>query len=225
MATTHTVLVIEEQALFRLGVRTVLERRECYSIVGESITSTTLESICATVAPDLAIIGDLASSNALALARLVRRLVPRIAIIFLSNEEDEEYIFQTMRVGATAYAPRTLTSEKLLDIVCKVSHGEFLISEAVLKPHIASRVLQSFREQPKEGALRSQQHSPLSAREAEILAAISYGNSNKEIARLLKISDQTVKNHLTNILKKTLQKDRSAAVVEALKQGWIGLED
>lgn len=204
METTHAVLIIEEQALFGLGVRTVLERRECYSIVGESATNAEFEAICTTVAPDIAIIGDLASADALVFACPARYLVPHIAIIFPSNEDDEEYIFQAIKIGAADYRDRILTQEELFNIVCKMSHGEYLITEAVFKPHAVSHVLQSFREQPKEGAGRSQQHFPLSARENEILDAIARGNSNKEIAKLLKISDQTVKNHITSILKKTL---------------------
>jgi DNA-binding NarL/FixJ family response regulator len=95
------------------------------------------------------------------------------------------------------------------------------------KPQLASRVLKSFRELAVEEETSSTKdlYSPLSSREVEILDYIARGNSNKEIAKSLKISDQTVKNHITSILKKLSVNDRTAAVVHALKHGWIKMDD
>lgn len=218
------IVIIEEQPLFRAGIRKVLEQNGHF-IIGEAITSVALESICMTASPDIAIVGELTSNDALALTRLVRCCVPNIGIIFLTNNEDEEYFFQAIKVGAASYALRSIEEATLLEIVHKVSQGEYLISDAVIsRPHVASRVLQSFHEPPKKEAGRTPLHTPLSAREIEILEFIARGNSNKEIAKSLKISDQTVKNHITSILKKLSVNDRTAAVVQALQHGWIGLE-
>jgi DNA-binding NarL/FixJ family response regulator len=113
--------------------------------------------------------------------------------------------------------------------VRKVSHGEYLIRDDVLsKPQLASRVLKSFREltvEEEETNNTKDMYSPLSSREVEILDYIARGNSNKEIAKSLKISDQTVKNHITSILKKLSVNDRTAAVVHALRHGWIKMHD
>ena len=109
-----------------------------------------------------------------------------------------------------------------------MSHGEYLINDDVLsKPQLASRVLKSFRELSveEEEAPGKDTYSPLSNREVEILDYIARGNSNKEIAKSLKISDQTVKNHITSILKKLSVNDRTAAVVHALRHGWIQMHD
>jgi DNA-binding NarL/FixJ family response regulator len=120
-----------------------------------------------------------------------------------------------------------ISADELVDAVRRVSQGTFIINDNVLsRPAVASRVLQAFRtvavEEPPEVAPL---YTPLSNREIEILDYIARGNSNKEIAKSLKISDQTVKNHITSILKKLSVNDRTAAVVHALKHGWIKMND
>ncbi|HET7640348.1 MAG TPA: response regulator transcription factor, partial [Ktedonobacteraceae bacterium] len=141
---------------------------------------------------------------------------------------DEERLFQAIKVGASAYYTRNITPEELKEAVRRVSHGEYLINDDVLsKPQLASRVLKSFRELSveEEEPPGKDTYSPLSSREVEILDYIARGNSNKEIAKSLKISDQTVKNHITSILKKLSVNDRTAAVVHALRHGWIKMHD
>jgi DNA-binding NarL/FixJ family response regulator len=148
--------------------------------------------------------------------------------MILTPSEDEERLFQSIKVGAAAYYTRNITPEELTDAVRRVSHGEYLINDDVLsKPQLANRVLKSFRELSveEEEAPGKDTHSPLSNREVEILDYIAQGNSNKEIAKSLKISDQTVKNHITSILKKLSVNDRTAAVVHALRHGWIQMHD
>ncbi len=158
----------------------------------------------------------------------MRHLVPQMAIMILTPSEDEERLFQSIKVGAAAYYTRNITPEELTDAVRRVSHGEYLINDDVLsKPQLANRVLKSFRELSveEEEAPGKDSYSPLSSREVEILDYIAQGNSNKEIAKSLKISDQTVKNHITSILKKLSVNDRTAAVVHALRHGWIQMHD
>ena len=152
-----------------------------------------------------------------------------MAIIILTPSKDEERLFQAIKVGAAAYFTRNITPDELIDAIRKVSHGEYLIDEDVLaKPELATRVLDTFRkmgstveEEEEEEDETKNIYSPLSSREVEILDYIARGNSNKEIAKSLKISDQTVKNHITSILKKLSVNDRTAAVVHALRHGWI----
>jgi DNA-binding NarL/FixJ family response regulator len=151
-----------------------------------------------------------------------------VAVMILTPSEDEERLFQSIKVGAAAYYARNITPEELADAVKRVSQGEYLINDDVLsKPQLASRVLKSFRELAveEEDPTTKDLYSPLSSREVEILDYIARGNSNKEIAKSLKISDQTVKNHITSILKKLSVNDRTAAVVHALRHGWIKMHD
>ncbi len=159
----------------------------------------------------------------------MRHLAPRMAVVILTPTEDEERLFQSIKAGAAAYYNRNITPDELADAVRRVSQGEYLINDDVLlsKPQLASRVLKSFRELTieEEDPQTKDLYSPLSGREVEILDYIARGNSNKEIAKSLKISDQTVKNHITSILKKLSVNDRTAAVVHALRHGWIKMQD
>jgi len=226
---TIRVIIIDEQPLFREGIRATLLRMGDCEIVGESTDVADVLEIVRTCTPDVALIdAGLTFSDPLEIARQMRYLAARIAIIILTPSKDEERLFQAIKVGAAAYFTRNITPDELVDAIRKVSHGEYLIDEDVLaKPELATRVLDTFRkmgstieEEEVEDETKNS-YSPLSSREIEILAYIADGNSNKEIAKSLKISDQTVKNHITSILKKLSVNDRTAAVVHALRHGWI----
>ncbi|MDQ2902277.1 MAG: response regulator transcription factor [Ktedonobacteraceae bacterium] len=226
---TIRVIIVDEQPLFRKGIRYTLERMGECIILGESTDAAEIFELARTSAPDVALIdAGLSSADSLEIARQMRHLAPHMAIIILTPSEDEERLFQAIKVGAAAYYTRNITSEELTDAVRKVSRGEYLINDDVLsKPQLASRVLKSFRELAveEEETATKDLYSPLSSREVEILDYIARGNSNKEIAKSLKISDQTVKNHITSILKKLSVNDRTAAVVHALRHGWIKIQD
>ena len=226
---TIRVIIIDEQPLFRCGIRAVLEGMGDCEIIGESTDPIDTLELARTGNPDVVIIdAGLTSSDPLEIVRQMRHLAPHMAIIILTPSEDEERLFQSIKVGAAAYYMRNISPEELGEAVRKVSRGEYLINDDVLsKPQLASRVLKSFRElavEEEETATRDL-YSPLSGREVEILDYIARGNSNKEIAKSLKISDQTVKNHITSILKKLSVNDRTAAVVHALRHGWIKMHD
>lgn len=226
---TIRVIIIDEQPLFRQGIRATLEQMGDCVIVGESTDTADVLELARTGNPDVALIdAGLTTSDPLEIARQTRHLAPRMAIIILTPSEDEERLFQSIKVGAAAYYTRNITPDELVDAVRKVSHGEYLINDDVLsKPQLASRVLKSFRELTVEEDVSEEKdlYSPLSSREVEILDYIARGNSNKEIAKSLKISDQTVKNHITSILKKLSVNDRTAAVVHALRHGWIKMHE
>src|SRR5690348_660400 len=226
---TIRVIIVDEQPLFREGIRAALERMGDCLVIGESTDAADILELARTGNPDVALIdAGLTASDALEIARQMRHLAPRMAIIILTPSEDEERLFQSIKVGAAAYYARNITPEELVDAVRRVSRGEYLINDDVLsKPQLASRVLKSFRELAveEEDTATKDLYSPLSSREVEILDYIARGNSNKEIAKSLKISDQTVKNHITSILKKLSVNDRTAAVVHALRHGWIKMHE
>lgn len=226
---TIRVIIIDEQPLFRCGIRSTLEHMGDCVVIGESTDSTDALELARTGSPDVVIIdAGLTATDALETVRQMRHLAPQMAIIVLTPSEDEERLFQAIKVGAAAYYTRNIKPDELADAVRKVSHGEYLINDDVLsKPQLASRVLKSFRELAveEEETATKDLYSPLSTREVEILDYIARGNSNKEIAKSLKISDQTVKNHITSILKKLSVNDRTAAVVHALRHGWIKMHD
>ena len=223
------VIIVDEQPLFREGICSTLERMGDCDIIGKSTDAEEILELSRTGNPDVVLIdAGLTATDPLEIARQMRHLAPQMAIMILTPSEDEERLFQSIKVGAAAYYTRNITPEELMDAVRRVSHGEYLINDDVLsKPQLASRVLKSFRELAveEEDAVTKDLYSPLSSREVEILDYIARGNSNKEIAKSLKISDQTVKNHITSILKKLSVNDRTAAVVHALRHGWIKMHD
>jgi len=221
------ILVIDEHPLFRQGCRWALEGAGDCTIAGEASESRAGLEMEKTLTPDVVLIDALLSTNdSLELARQIRHASPRVAIVMLTAFEDEEQLFQSMKLGAAAYLLKGISPEDLVEAVRKVSRGTYIINDNVLsRPTVASRVLRSFREMTAEEPPEVQPlYSPLSGREIEILDYIARGNSNKEIAKSLKISDQTVKNHITSILKKLSVNDRTAAVVHALKHGWIKMD-
>ncbi len=226
---TIRVIVVDEQPLFRQGICSTLEQTGDCVIIGKSTEYAEILELSRIGNPDVALIdAGLTTSDPLEIARQLRHLIPQMAIMILTPSEDEERLFQSIKVGAAAYYTRNISPEELVDAVHRVSRGEYLINDDVLsKPQLASRVLKSFRELAveEEDTVTKDLYSPLSSREVEILDYISRGNSNKEIAKSLKISDQTVKNHITSILKKLSVNDRTAAVVHALRHGWIKIHD
>ena len=225
------VIVIDEQPLFRAGIRATLEQMGDCTIIGTSTDAREIFELARSGKPDVALIdASLTSADSLEIARQMRHMSPKVAVIMLTPDEDEECLFQSIKVGAAAYYTRNIKEDELEDAVRRVSKGEYLINYDVLaKPQLASRVLKSFRELVDEeehsDTVTRNADSPLSSREVEILDHIARGNSNKEIAKSLKISDQTVNNHITSILKKLAVNDRTAAVVHALRHHWITIQE
>jgi len=227
-----TVVVIDHQPLFRAGVRHALERDAgagacaVVSEVGDGATgvqrATAYEPsvVVLTVEP-----GGLAGLETI---RALKRAVPGVAVVVLTGRTDAETLFYAIRYGAirygaAAYLTKDVDPATLADAVRQVARGRYLINDSLLSaPTAASRVLDSFRDLGV-GADRAieQLYMPISAREVEVLECIAKGNSNKEIARALGISDQTVKNHIGAILRKLAVNDRTQAVVHALRHGWI----
>jgi DNA-binding NarL/FixJ family response regulator len=162
----------------------------------------------------------------LEVARALKRRQPHAGVIILTMHQDDEQLFNAIRAGASAYCTKDIEPEQLIDVITRVARGEYLINEMVLsRPFVASRVLDQFRELSRLDRTSSGVFSPLTPREIEILDCVARGYSNKEIAQALNISDQTVKNHITSILRKLAVNDRTQAVIYALRHGWIKLED
>jgi DNA-binding NarL/FixJ family response regulator len=223
---TIRVIIIDDQPLYREGIRAALDHREDCVIVGEATDARRAYELLHTSHPDVALINaGLDSSDPLEIAQQARQVSPQTAIILLAPSEDEERLFQSIKVGVSAYYTRHITPDQLVEAIQKVSQGQYLINNDVfIKPQSITRDLNPFKElatEELEVEETKEQYSPLSSREIEILDYIARGNSNKEIAKSLKISDQTVKNHITSILKKLSVNDRTAAVVYALRHSWI----
>jgi DNA-binding NarL/FixJ family response regulator len=152
--------------------------------------------------------------------------MPMTHVVLVTAQPNDAQLFEAIRYGASAYLSEDTPADELADTVSRVASGQYVIDDNILgNPHLASRVLDAFRRlsraEQAEGAL----FAPLSPREIEVLEHAAHGSSNKVIARKMGISDQTVKNHLTSIMRKLAVNDRTQAVVTALRHGWIQVRD
>ncbi len=221
------ILLVDDHPLFRQGVTWTLSNQADLEIVGEVADGQGAIQQADVLLPDIVLCDiNLPGMNGLEVTRILKRRHPQMAVIILTLHEDDEQLFHAIRVGASAYAIKDIAAQDLISLIRRVGRGEYLINENVLsRPFVASKVLDQFRELATLDEASDTVFSPLTPREVEILDCVARGNSNKEIARLLSISDQTVKNHITSILRKLAVNDRTQAVIYALRHGWIKLGD
>ena len=216
-------VVLASSRLTLIGLRQVLEQESFIEIVaavndGEDAVARTIET-----EPDVAVIdADLRPISGTEAASRIRRELPHVGVVILAADDKEETLFEAIRAGAAAYLNKDCEPAELVDAIRRVRAGQFLINENVFsRPAVASKVLAEFRELSVYGSGASKVFSPLSPREAQILDSIAQGRTNKEVAYALAISEQTVKNHMSSILRKLSVNDRTRAVVYAMRQGWI----
>jgi len=224
MANPIRVLIIDDHPLFRQGIRWSLEDAADVEVIGEAENGQEALKLTERLNPDVVLVDiNLPGLNGLEVARVIKRRDPRIGIVVLSVYEDDDQLFQAIKVGAAAYSSKDVNPEELLHFIREVAKGKYLINDAVLaKPNVATRVLHQFRElAATEDEQTTALFAPLTSREIEILDCIARGLSNKEIANELSISGQTVKNHITSILSKLQVNDRTMAVIFAIQRGWI----
>ncbi len=224
---TIRILIVDEHSLYRKGVAVSCASERDLTIVGEAENGDHALALSDTYLPDVILVdADLGGDAGIELTRNLKRRHPQTGVLVLSARFDDEQLFQAIRAGAAAYVAKDIDAAGLADLIRRVARGDYVINESVLsRPHVASRVLNQFREISELDESTDGVFSPLTPREIEILDRVAQGNSNKEIAYGLGISDQTVKNHITSILRKLAVNDRTQAVIYALRQGWIKLED
>jgi DNA-binding NarL/FixJ family response regulator len=217
------VLIVDDHPLFRQGVRLALETEPDFEVAGEAADGKDALQMARDQAPDLILLDvNIPVIDGLEVARLLKLHLPSTGVVILTAYDDEDQLFHAIRVGAAAYFPKDVSPEKLVTALRRVAQGEYIINDNLLsRPMVASRVLKQFSELAAATKDVEPFFAPLSPREMQILDYISQGNSNKEIARTLRISDQTVKNHITSILRKLNVNDRTEAVVYAMRRGWI----
>ncbi len=216
------IMLVDDHILFRQGVRHALESEPDFEIVGEAADGGEAIQLARMLSPDIILMDvNMPVVDGLEVTRRLRMNLPRTAVIVLSAYDDDEQLFQSIKVGASAYFPKDVHPDDLAAGIRRVGKGEYIINDSLLRrPLLAARVLQQFRQMASSSEVEPF-FAPLSPREMEILECIAKGSSNKEIARELKNSDQTVKNHITSILRKLNVNDRTEAAVYALRHGWI----
>jgi two-component system response regulator DegU len=216
------VAIISPQSLFRQGVRHSLAGINDIDIAAEVEANGEALSAVERSLPDVVMVDiDTPSDEGLKLARQIRQRLPNIGVIVLTSNPDDDQLFQAIKAQASAYLSKDITAEELVDTVKRTARGEHPINESfVSHPKVAEQVLHHFRDLPLGQGAESI-ISPVTSREQEILNYMAKGYLNKQIALALEISEQTVKNHVTSILRKLNANARTQAVVEAIKHGLV----
>lgn len=212
------VLLVDDQALFREGLRTLLEVQQDVEIVGEASNGEEALRLAATAQPEVVLMDlRMPVMDGVTATRRIRDLYPAINVIVLTTFDDDETVFDGLRAGAMGYLLKDVTSEKLCEAIRAASRGEYF-----MQPSITAKVMSEFTRMARNPrVVKSDLVAELSTRELEVLRHVATGASNKEIADLLVIAEGTVKNHLTSILAKLEARDRMQAVLKAREYGLI----
>jgi two-component system response regulator DegU len=218
------VCIISPQSLFRQGVRHSLADVSDIEISAESEANDQALTVVENLVPDVVMVDiDAPYEDGLKLARYIRQRLPNIGVIVLTSTPEDDQLFQAIKAQAAAYLSKDITAEELVSTVRRTAKGEHPINESFVNhPKVAEKVLHHFRDLPL-GQGAEPFISPVTSREQEILNYMAKGFLNKQIALALDISEQTVKNHVTSILRKLNANARTQAVVEAIKQGLVSI--
>jgi DNA-binding NarL/FixJ family response regulator len=221
------ILIVDDHALFRVGIANILGREPDFEVVGEADDSRSAIDRAIETSPNVILMDlSLPSPGGIETTQRIKRELPSTSIIVLAVSEDEDALFDAIKAGAAAFILKDVGPDDLVTIIRRVVSGEYLINDKVFaKPSVASRVLKEFRELAVYGQEAAPIFAPLSPREVEILDNIAQGMTNKQVAYALSISEQTVKNHMSSILRKLSVNDRTQAVVYAMRQGWIRMPE
>jgi DNA-binding NarL/FixJ family response regulator len=227
MYRTINLLIVDDHPLFRQGVRWSLSEEQDIKVIGEASSAEEALDFVGVSPPDVMLVDiNLPNMDGLEMTRRIHRTYPSMGVIVLSMRENDEQAFNALRSGAAAYYSKEIHPAQLAQNIRRVARGEYVINEVMFdEPKVATRILNQFRDMDR-GVTTAQEinfavFSPLSEREIEVLDKIASGSSNKESAEGLGISTQTVKNHISSILRKLSLNDRTQAVIYALRRGWI----
>jgi DNA-binding NarL/FixJ family response regulator len=213
------VLIVDDHTLFRKGLINVLQQQPEIQVVGEAKDGKEGTELADSLKPDVILMDvQMPVVNGIQATQAVREKSPDIRIIMLTVSEEDEDLFSAIKAGARGYLVKNIEPEQLIKAIQLVMKGESVI------PHtMASKVLTEFSRIARKAETPSNSESkPLTPREREILQLLGQGGSNKEIANRLCLSEQTVKIHLKNILKKLHMNNRIQAAIYAHQQGLVG---
>ncbi|MBI2874600.1 MAG: response regulator transcription factor [Firmicutes bacterium] len=212
------VFIVDDHALVREGIRMILESQPDIEVVGEAEEGREAIAKTSQIKPDV-ILMDLSipGLNGVEVTRLIKREFPEIHVLALTIYSDEEYIYQSLRAGASGYLLKRASGGELLGAVRAVAKGELF-----LHPVAAKKLIRDYLGREQEGAgMNAGVPGVLTEREREVLVLIAEGNSTQEIAMRLDISPKTVRRHRQNIMEKLGLKGSADLVKYAISQGLI----
>jgi DNA-binding NarL/FixJ family response regulator len=222
---TIRVLLVESRALTGVGVREVLDREPDMEVVAEVRSPSEALPVVEESAPDVVVLDvQLQEAAATAASRRLAQEASAPAIVLLGGEDDDASIFEAIEVGATAHVPAAAEPGELVAVIRRVAEGEDPLKEELIgRPDLIDRIVEAVREsfrRQEEGST-----NPLTERELEILRYVADGLRNRQIAELLDLTEQTVKNHISSVLHKLGVPNRTQAVTFAARQGWLTLDE
>lgn len=225
---THSikVMIVDDHPLFRDGLQKTLDMEDDIAVIGQCSDGESALVMARELLPDVVVLDvNLPSMNGLQVARQLKSSRSETGIVVLTAYHDAQQIVHAIRSGASAYCPKDIMPDTLVDIIRTVAEGFYVVGDQHMTWHELNDWVNAKIEMLGGSYIidADEHFIPLSPRELEILQFVTNGMSNKEIAYRLGISQQTVKNHMTSILKKLNVDDRTQAAVTALRHGWVRL--
>lgn len=206
------VVLIDDHDLLRRGIRTMLERQGNVEVVGEADDGSRALEMVEAHDPDVVLIDVIMPNvDGIEATRRIKDTFPNVGVVVLSGHDEQQFIFDAIKAGASGYLLKSAALEEVVDTVESVAKGAGRID-----PAIASRVLNEFRNY--QAAEVAEVFQPLTPREKEILKRMSEGLPNKTIASRLSISERTVTTHVANIYAKLHVNNRVSAIQEAMRR-------
>jgi DNA-binding NarL/FixJ family response regulator len=224
--TKVTLLVIDDHPLFRQGVVDAISLEPDLKVVGQASTGENAVELIRSTKPAIVLLDvNLPVMNGQQIAHQVTLEKLRTQVVLMTGYDDIEQSLHAAMAGAAAYCAKDIEPRGLLRIIREVAEGKYVFGgQSMTRRELQKWIEEQIEAAPRPYSEPGSPFHPLSEREMEVLESVVTGLSNKEIASLLGISHQTVKNHVTSILRKFGVEDRTQAVVYALKHGWVRLK-
>ena len=214
------VVIAEDHTIVRKGLCALLEAEPDIEVIGEAENGREAIKIVEKLLPDVVVM-DIAMPglNGLETTRQLIKRIPKLKILILTMHDNEEYIFETLRAGASGYLIKRSAPNELISAIQSVYRGESFLS-----PAISKKVIDGFVQRGVQTAVEDEDYQKLTAREREVLQLIAEGHANRDIARLLHISIKTVESHKAHIMEKLDIRNIAELTQYAIRKGLISLE-
>ena len=212
------VLLVDDHALFREGLRSLLDDQDDIEIVGEAEDGLEATKLVAALNPTVILMDiNMPIIDGVEATRIILKENSSVGIIILTMYPQDEYVFEALKAGAKAYLLKDTRSKRLLEVIRTVHAGQ-----AVIDAEMTARLLNEFRRMATEKEKKTSPVQALNEQERTILTLVANGASNKEIATELSLSERTIKNYLSIIFQKLQVNNRTEAAIRAVKDGLVG---